>query len=181
MKVEPTPKRITDAKHAYDFMLAGNATLTLVSTKTQARFTYKVRAPEERKGNVSHFVSLLNGSDNEGSYIYLGLVRNGNGGYRYEHGKKARVGADAASAKAFAWFWGNVVGRRELPASVELWHAGTCGRCGRTLTVPESIERGIGPECWNKMGGGEFKCSPVNVGNDNADPDLNDSLADLIA
>jgi hypothetical protein len=32
-------------------------------------------------------------------------------------------------------------------------HEGRCGRCGRTLTVPESIESGIGPECAKKMAG----------------------------
>jgi hypothetical protein len=31
---------------------------------------------------------------------------------------------------------------------LEVWHEGRCGRCGRALTVPESVERGIGPECW---------------------------------
>lgn len=29
---------------------------------------------------------------------------------------------------------------------------GACGHCGRTLTNPESIERGIGPVCFTKMG-----------------------------
>ncbi len=29
---------------------------------------------------------------------------------------------------------------------------GHCGHCGRTLTNPESIERGIGPVCAGKMG-----------------------------
>ncbi len=28
---------------------------------------------------------------------------------------------------------------------------GRCGKCGRTLTDHESIERGIGPECWSRM------------------------------
>ena len=28
---------------------------------------------------------------------------------------------------------------------------GRCGKCGRTLTDPESIDRGIGPECWSRM------------------------------
>jgi hypothetical protein len=31
---------------------------------------------------------------------------------------------------------------------------GKCGICGRTLTVPESIERGIGPVCLSRIGGG---------------------------
>jgi len=28
-----------------------------------------------------------------------------------------------------------------------VFHEGACGRCGRTLTVPESIASGFGPEC----------------------------------
>lgn len=30
---------------------------------------------------------------------------------------------------------------------------GTCGICHRTLTVKESVERGIGPVCLKKLGG----------------------------
>jgi hypothetical protein len=29
---------------------------------------------------------------------------------------------------------------------------GSCGCCGRELTDPESIERGIGPICWERGG-----------------------------
>lgn len=35
---------------------------------------------------------------------------------------------------------------------VEIWHEGKCGRCGRQLTVPESIESGFGPECVKMIG-----------------------------
>ncbi len=34
----------------------------------------------------------------------------------------------------------------------KLVHEGRCGRCGRTLTVPESVTEGIGPECRKIMG-----------------------------
>jgi hypothetical protein len=36
---------------------------------------------------------------------------------------------------------------RALPAGVEVWHEGHCMRCGRALTVPESISTGLGPVC----------------------------------
>lgn len=35
--------------------------------------------------------------------------------------------------------------------SYQLVAASTCGRCNRELTDPESIERGIGPECYGKQ------------------------------
>ena len=56
------------------FVLGGNATFTLENTTTGNRFTFKVRALEDRKGAVSHFVSLLNGSDNEADFAYLGQL-----------------------------------------------------------------------------------------------------------
>jgi hypothetical protein len=40
-----------------------------------------------------------------------------------------------------------------MPDGVVIWHEGRCGRCGRRLTVPESIESGYGPECIGKIGG----------------------------
>jgi hypothetical protein len=42
-----------------------------------------------------------------------------------------------------------MAGRREgiLGATLEFWHEGRCGRCGRRLTVPDSIASGYGPEC----------------------------------
>jgi hypothetical protein len=126
--------RFTTAAEALAFLLAGNATLTLVSGKTG------------REGGASHFVSLLTGSDNEADYTSIGMLREGR---RYVHGTK--VSRDAPGAVAWAWAWGHLV-RGELPASLEVWHEGRCGRCGRLLTVPASIASGLGPECAGKLG-----------------------------
>jgi hypothetical protein len=51
---------------------------------------------------------------------------------------------------AFAWFWDRLR-NGNLPEQVEVHHEGRCGRCGRALTVPESIESGFGPECINHV------------------------------
>lgn len=136
--------QLTTVADVLRFMLAGNATITLVSKKTGVRFTYKVRLKDE---GMPHFVSLLSGPDNEGDFCFLGSIFNG---ADYRHGKKARITSDAPSAKAFAWFASQVLSGK-LPEQVEVWHEGRCGRCGRKLTVPESIENGIGPECATKV------------------------------
>jgi hypothetical protein len=34
-----------------------------------------------------------------------------------------------------------------LSPLIEIWHQGRCGKCGKVLTVPKSIESGFGPEC----------------------------------
>ena len=120
------------------FILAGNATLTLRNTTTGNRFTYRVRQCDDKP--ELYFVSVLTGSDNTSDYQYLGTLRS----LSYAHGRKSRIASDATSARAFAWFWEH---RHALPACVEVWHEGRCGRCSRLLTVPESIASGFGPEC----------------------------------
>lgn len=126
------------------FILAGNATFTITSKRTGARFTFKVRQPKE---DAPHFVSLLSGPNNDEDYNFLGTIFSSG---EFHHGRKSRITPDAPSAKAFAWLWRH---RDNLPADkVEVHHCGRCCRCGRTLTVPESIESGIGPECASKIG-----------------------------
>ena len=46
-----------------EFMLAGNATFTLVAPKTKERRTFKVQEDEKTPGKF--FVKFLSGSDNE--------------------------------------------------------------------------------------------------------------------
>jgi hypothetical protein len=124
------------------FATAGNATFTVTSRKTGNRFTYKVRKPNP---DGPAFVALLSGPDNESDYQFLGTIFP-DGTYR--HGRKSRISSTAPSAIAFDWVWKHAT---NLPEAVEVHHEGKCCRCGRKLTVPESIESGIGPECATKM------------------------------
>lgn len=135
------------------FLFGGNATLTLVSKKTGSRFTYKVKVPKDDEPRTvqMHFVSLLNGPDNESDFQYLGQIRRSANGDRFEHGRKAKITCEAPSAKAFDWFAKAVLADR-LPDTVEVWHEGSCCRCGRKLTVPSSVASGIGPDCAEAMG-----------------------------
>jgi hypothetical protein len=140
--------RLATAKAAETFIRAGNATLTIVSTKTGTRFTYKCRTSDD--GDVI-FVSLLNGPDNESDYRYLGRIA----GDRFWKGRKTPkpgdVGLDAPSMRAFDWMWTHLL-RNSIPGMLEIWHEGRCGRCNRKLTVPSSIATGMGPECAGKAG-----------------------------
>jgi hypothetical protein len=139
------PHVITGNENIRRFLLAGQAILTVRNSETGNRFTFKVC--EDRKDGEPtgrHYVKVLGGSNNESDYRYLGTIF---GREVYHHGKKSRISRDATSAKAFAWVWNRVMSDRELPECIEVWHEGRCGRCGRRLTVPESIETGIGPVC----------------------------------
>jgi hypothetical protein len=151
-----TPGILATAADVRAFVLAGNATITLVSKKTGARYTYRVREvpadPGRAPGPVSHFVHVLTDPDNERGYTYLGNVYTRASGVSYSHGRKSRIEPNAPSARGFNWLFDRVMDHGEAPeaADLEVWHEGRCGRCGRKLTVPESIARGIGPECAGK-------------------------------
>jgi hypothetical protein len=34
----------------------------------------------------------------------------------------------------------------------KIWHRGFCAKCGKALTVPESILTGVGPDCAAMLG-----------------------------
>lgn len=132
--VEQEPTISPDRRASFAF--AGNATFTLVSVGTRKRFTYQVKASNSR--DDFYFVSLLTGPDNDGHFGYIGIVA----GDKFRTTAKSTARPGATSVRAFDWWV-----RHQDSELVELLHAGTCGRCGRTLTVPESIETGLGPVC----------------------------------
>lgn len=120
------------------FVTAGNSVFTLKSNKTGKHFTFKARRPSPDK---PVFVSVLSGPDNTSDYSYLGFI--GTDG-RFRTSKGSKIGTEADSYKAFNWFWDRA---NNLPKVLEFIPSGKCCRCGRELTTPDSVAKGIGPEC----------------------------------
>jgi hypothetical protein len=132
-------------RQAFEFALAGKATITVQSQKTEVRYTYSISASED--GNV-WFVGLLAGPDNNADYAYVGIIT---AEHEFRLTKKSRLTEESTPVKAFRYTW-NAISNQRLPNGVNVHHEGKCGRCNRKLTVPESIESGFGPECSQKMG-----------------------------
>ena len=166
---QPAPVGRLDTWDAVrDYMWAGNATFTLVSMKTGMRYTYRATAKKEdvvldaaRRASsassvmspdvdITYFVKLLRGQDNTSDYAYMGVARKP-GAFFITHA--SRVKRDTPSVVALVWFFERLAAERDgvLGTQMEVWHTGRCGRCGRLLTVPESVGRGIGPECAGLM------------------------------
>jgi hypothetical protein len=141
---------MTDPGAIREFVLAGSARFTIVSVKTGTRFTYRVRDPDG-EGRV-FFVSLLTGQDNETNFSFFATIFADDGALRHGRTGKAKVDYDAPSARAFRWFYEVALPKPELPPELEFYHDGHCARCGRALTVPESVARGLGPECAKRAG-----------------------------
>lgn len=132
--------KITDTKESLKFIFAGKSVVTFLNTKTDNRFTYKVK---QAKDSNLFFVSVLTSPDR---YTYIGLCVEG----KYKHGKKSPITKDAQSVKVFEYMLNKLISG-DLPEFLEVWHEGFCGKCGRRLTVPSSILTGIGPECIKKL------------------------------
>jgi hypothetical protein len=128
--------KITDTKKALRFMFSGKAVFTFINTKTQNRFTYKLK---KAKDSDLFFVYVLTSPE---TWTYTGYCVNGD----YKHGKKSKVSIDAQSVKVFNYMLKKLKSD-ELEDFLEVWHEGFCGKCGKSLTVPLSIETGLGPNC----------------------------------
>lgn len=145
--------RLTDAPAVRRFVLAGNATFTLVSERTGARFTYKAGRPDGDATDRPVFFKVLTGDNNETDYSFIGTVfpRDGQP-WQVKRSAKSRVSEHALSSKALDYLFGGL-NRGVVAPDLQVWHEGRCCRCGRKLTVPESIAKGIGPECEQLVGG----------------------------
>jgi len=128
------------------FITAGKAIFTVLNTETTNRYTFRVTKKENDNGSFVFFVSVLTGPCNESNYSYIGMLTQ-DGVFRWTRGSS--VHTSALSFKAFAWVWANV--DAVMPAKIEIRHEGRCGRCGRKLTTPQSIDAGFGPECITRM------------------------------
>ena len=144
---------LTDTDTTLAFMLAGNARVTLKSTKTGTRYTYRLRLAEDA---AMWFVSLLTGSDNESDYTYAGIIAPqaataaAPAALVFKTTKASKYRADSSPVLALRYTLAHLTSGH-MPKGVEISHEGRCGRCGRALTVPESVASGIGPECAQKM------------------------------
>jgi hypothetical protein len=119
-------------------MLGGKASLTLVSRKTGVRYTYRFNRPPGEDPDRCVWVQVLTGA--EDTYRYLGVYWPKDQAYRPK--------GSEPSSQAISWVMGILRNRpNALLEAAEVWHEGTCARCGRKLTVPESIASGFGPYC----------------------------------
>lgn len=138
---------ITDGKHIHDFLVGGKAMFTIRSHKTGKHFTYKISKSKKIIG--MYFVSinsydkpLLNGSVGKWSYIGV-LTEEPNGELYFRTTQKSTIGRGDKRVDTFMWF----VRHHEHLFNCDFFHIGKCGKCGRTLTDPTSIEIGLGPIC----------------------------------
>jgi len=134
-----TNSHVLPYSQAVEYIMGGHGKATLVGQKS--RFTFKFDTPKDKDFPI--FVKVLSGPDNESAYQFIGVVTNqGN----LHPGKKGHP--DAPSYQALNWYLRT---SPEKASAATFIHEGKCCRCGKTLTVPSSIEIGMGPSCASKV------------------------------
>ena len=144
------------------FVTGGDAIFTVevppafqATLNSKPHYTFRVRRskPTPQFPTPALFVSLLAGPDNTRDYQYLGMLNDTTGEARVTG--KSKFTPDSVPVRllnrVLAKVWANDHAAFQAHG-FQLHHEGKCGCCKRRLTTPESIERGIGPECWKKMG-----------------------------
>jgi hypothetical protein len=132
------------------FLLAGRALYT-VDNGSGEHYTFKVRLKKGEwngKPSETYFVQVK-APGGPWPYQYIGILNPDTG-----HIKCTSKSAFLPGTKEYdvaAWSTQVVIRGTMIPSNYDVRHAGKCGKCAKTLTDPESIERGIGPECWKKM------------------------------
>lgn len=155
--------RLANKKAIQDYMFAGKAIITIRNIADGTRYTYKIK---KSKTNPSKFyVYNLRGP----SYAKMGLI-SGDKEYYLPFDWKEKV--QMARRNFAALYPGKpfpekLYTQQHMPPSLrmfirfltwyksdvekmqnhEIWHEGVCGKCGRKLTVPSSIDRGLGDIC----------------------------------
>jgi hypothetical protein len=140
------------------YMAAGRAVLTLESKRTGGHYTYRIRQSKYRISGLtvrgSFFVDLLTGPDNQNDFTYIGTLENFPfAGLTFRTTSASSMGLGPKPIAGLNYLLAHLSHGR-LPEDMIVRHEGRCGACTRPLTTSESIQRGIGPECWVRMGGG---------------------------
>ena len=121
--------RIINPADIRRYVTAGRATFTVLNPQTKRRMTFRVRCGRK----TGCFFAEIRDSFGFDTVATI-----------YPNGVSPTPGATPEAIKAFLWIWNHI---DTFPPSLEFYHEGSCARCGRPLTDPESIRAGYGPDC----------------------------------
>lgn len=113
-----------------------------VAEASGSHVTFRVKPHWENPNSL--VVGYLSGPENTTDYMNFGEFKDG----RFKLWRRFEGGLSRQRA-ALSYL---VNGNQEEALFLYATTSGRCGRCGRTLTVPASIHRGLGPECARKVG-----------------------------
>lgn len=138
-KLASSSGKIANKTHIIDFLFGGRAKFTLKSLKTGRGVQFYCK-------QKVHYTAVHHPDSG-----YLGAITKVKGDeiqFKPIHNPYNKHSPEGI----FAWFCRHYTEYDKI----ELWHHGECSMCGRALTDPKSIERGIGPVCYEALSRGEL-------------------------
>jgi len=121
-----------------------NGYYTVKNIEKGTHRTVKISTVRKGKLQGKRIMSLLVGPDNNNNYAGFGFVDND----RVIVWKKHKENKVKNYLARVISYWAKTENK---PQGIEILLSKRCLRCNRTLTTPESIKRGIGPECAGKI------------------------------
>jgi hypothetical protein len=130
-------------------MFQGKALFTLHNKEKDTHITFRVQTPKRKRGQPEEtrffevHVKALN--DKYAGNRYIGRIDRKSRSFK----ANGYVERDHVGVKTVDWLirnWNNLE-EWEQHDKLSIYHLGVCCKCGLPLTVPESIQNGIGPKC----------------------------------
>jgi len=153
MEEIPSRGRIIAKEDILNFLTAPKNAIFTLENEDLYR-TYRVNKVKD--GDIV-FVSLLMGWDNTNfhAYQYIGLLAF-KPHITFKPKKQQSYGADTEKISLSFYLLNTLIDNILHKSNFEkldpyFWHEGKCAKCGKKLTVPESIERGMGTICLNRL------------------------------
>ena len=135
--------QLKGAETIKNYCMGGHAVVTL-SSPSKVHHTYYIRAPwKDDKSDFPDDVRFVYAKHMNGKWLYVGQIINN--GTAFRQTKNSYFGERHEIFKGMKYIIRMMNEDFETP--MVLRHEGCCSKCGRRLTDPKSIERGMGKWC----------------------------------
>ena len=136
--------RMTKNEDIKRYIFGGRGLFILKSNKSQKSYEYKI---SHIKGDTENLAIKVNRVIGGGFIGLLNMEKS-----QFIHTKNSRLPINHESVRGIDWLVKNVNQDGYLTDMMEFYHMGICCCCGRTLTVRDNVELGIGPICLKNYG-----------------------------
>jgi len=157
----PKVKRGTlDKALVHQFILSGHCVITCHNTASNTHITFMI---DEVPNGTAYWVKVRGDKDrniigvskevkkDKRNWLYMGMAKKPKtffttSGSKVSKTSKSFISFEKLLEKSIEWMRGE-----DKWPTVDIYHEGFCGSCGRPLTNPKSISRGYGPDCYGRL------------------------------
>lgn len=142
-------------QYVKEYILAGKATVIFhnVDTSNQRKFIvyaeYKIK-DNKNSGIIIWKVLSFEKSAKTGKRMLLGHIENTLDSVLHLTFTPFEFVQDRELCQNFSYIW-HLIKNNAIPTNMKVLHLGQCSYCGRPLKDAISLDRGIGPICFNHL------------------------------